>query len=425
MYVPTFARYTITISTCLRKATGLPTSPTTSLFAQSGHPPAGASAAASGSCLGLERDARCRQAGLDALTSGAATGEGLADALGRLWGQTVAVAPASALEPVAVLAAMMHPDDAALVSPAMALRHRRALDSAIAAGRDLAIAPADDQALLATLAERMAAGRRVWYVADTLDARSGKQAPLDALWALQDQAAGLHLLLDDTFGMGWCGANGRGLALGGAPREDRLVVLADLAHGLGAEIGVMASPDAGLVAAARPAGDACALGAFRIGVATAMADIASADWEVLQGRLQKRVQLADRLMRTHDLPRVGPGEAPLRYVDAHSPAVAFAVVGRLLEAGHAASATTVATPDGPRAAIRFALSLAQPLEALQGLLEELARALPDALEAAGTSLEALRRVHGGEGAAGPATMIDLASWRASRLSDSRGARSPG
>lgn len=394
-------------------------------MAQSGHPLTGGWAAMVGSCLGLERDARCHQAGLAALQTGTLTADDVAHALGGLWGLPVAVAPAAALDSMAVLAALMNPGDAALVAPALAARHRRQLDLAVAAGQDVAIAPADAPTLLETLTERTAAGRRVWYVADTLDARSGDRAPLEALWSLHDRAEGLHLLLDDTFGMGWCGTGGRGLALGGAPSMARLVVLADLSRGPGAEIGVIASPDADLVAAARPAFEPRALGAVRLGAAMGMAALAPAEWETLQGRVQKRMQLADRLMRAHCLPRVGATDGPFRFVAAHAPAVAFAVVGRLLEAGHAVSATTVATPDGPQPAIRFTLSLAQPLEALQALLEELARALPDALESAGTSLEAVRRAHGGEGVAGPATMIDLASWRASRLSDSRGARSPG
>ncbi|MNS39269.1 hypothetical protein D3C72_715450 [compost metagenome] len=402
----------------------MPTPPTTSLIAQSG-PPLTGWAATAGSCLGLERDARCHQAGLAALKTGAMTADDVGYALGGLWGVPVAVVPASALDPMAVLAALMNPGDGVLVAPALAARHRRRLELAVAAGHDVAIAPAGDQALLETLAERTAAGRRVWYVADTLDARTGDRAPLEALWALHDRAAGLHLLLDDTFGMGWCGAGGRGLALGGAPTTARLVMLADLSRGPGAEVGVIASPDAGLVAAARPAFEPRMLSAVRLGAAMGVAAIAPADWETLQGRLQKRMQLADRLMRAHGLPRVGAADGPFRFVAAHAPAVAFAVVGRLLEAGHAVSATTVAAPGGPQPAIRFTLSLAQPLEALQALLEELARTLPEALDSAGTSLEALRRAHGGDGVAGPATMIDLASWKASRLSDSRGARSPG
>lgn len=394
-------------------------------MAHAGHPLTGGWAATAGSCLGLERDPRCHQTGLDALKTGTLTADDVAHAIGGLWGLPVAVAPASALDPMAALTALMNPGDAALVAPALAARHRRQLDSAVAAGHEVGIAPTDEPTLLETLAERSAAGRRVWYVADTLDARTGDRAPLEALWSLHDRAAGLHLLLDDTFGMGWCGAGGRGLALGGAPSMARLVVLADLSRGPGAEIGVIASPDAHLVAAARPAFEPRALGAVRLGAAMGMAALDPAEWETLQGRLQKRMQLADRLMRAHGLPRVGCTDGPFRFVAAHAPAVAFAVVGRLLEAGHAVSATTVRTPDGPQPAVRFTLSLAQPLEALQALLEELARTLPDALGSAGTSLEAVRRAHDGEGVAGPATMIDLASWRASRLSDSRGARSPG
>ena len=402
----------------------MPTPPTTSLIAQAGHPLTGWAATA-GSCLGLERDPRCHQGGLAALKAATLTPDDVAHALGGLWGLPVAVAPASALDPVAVLTALMRPGDGALVAPALAVRYRRQLDTALAAGHDVAIAPDDGEGLLEALAERTAGGRRGWYVADTLDARTGDRAPLEALWSLHDRAPGLHLLLDDTFGMGWCGTGGRGLALDGAPAHARLVVIADLSRGPGAELGVVASPDAGLVAAACPAVDARALSAVRLGAAMGMAAIAPAEWEALQGRLQKRMQLADRLLRAHGLPRVGAADGPFRFVAAHAPAVAFAVVSRMLEAGHAVSATTVATPDGPQPAVRFTLSLAQPLEALQALLEELAKSLPDALESAGTSLEALRRAHGHGGVAGPATMIDLASWRASRLSDSRGARSPG
>jgi 7-keto-8-aminopelargonate synthetase-like enzyme len=380
------------------------------------------------SSLGLEREAAARAAAMAAtVTEATAEDERLAleHALMGLWGTPVALVPPARLAPLDLVRALLEPGDAVLVAPGLSGRHRRAIEALRAAGKRVETAPAPDE-LPGRMAALAAVGARGWYVADTFEPHTGQVAPLDALWDLHDRCGAMRLVLDDTHGLGWHGRSGRGLALESAPPAARLIVMAELATGLGIELGAIAAPDPALVQAVRLANPIEAFSASTLAVAGALSDLeGAAGWAAVQARLRKRLQLCDRLLKAHRLPRLGPASVPHRYVAAGTPTVAYAMVARLLTEGHLVSAATVRTPAGPQPALRFSLSLARPVEALQALVEAFSRHLPEAFAEAGLSLSDWRQAHGWEAPAVPGDMVDLAAWRASRASDRQGVKAPG
>lgn len=365
--------------------------------------------------LGLERDARMQEAAIAPILAGTPVAELRAEleaALTGLWGVPAAALPEPCLAPLALVRPLLAPGDTIWLSGPMAARQRQAVEALAAAGWAVETVTLEAVAL----AERLDAQTgRVWLVADGLDGRNGQEAPLEALWMLLAEYEQLHLVLDESWHMGWHGRGGRGAALEMRGLADRLIVLADLGAAFGAELAVMASPRAAWVEAVQALVPAEAFEPGRLGQAIALAALhAPKALKPLQTRLMKRLQVCDRLLKAHRLPQLGGPNLPFRLVAAGSARVAYAVAGRLMAEGVLASVAMVPGPSGPRAALRFQPTLAQPLEELQAMVDALARHLGEALAEAGSSHEALCEAHGLVPVRPSSETIDMAHWRSNR-----------
>jgi 7-keto-8-aminopelargonate synthetase-like enzyme len=373
--------------------------------------------------LGGDGARRASAAALAALAEGtgaSALAAALATRLSDLWRSPVLVAPTGDVQALRLLKALLQPGDVVFVAPEVLARQRQAASALREAG--WTVQSATLEALVAALSAADAP-TGAWYVADSAQPRDGRLADLDHLWAVMARLEGLNVWLDDTFGLGWHGRGGRGLVLEEAPAHARLVMSAELTPAFGAEVAVIASPREAWLTALAAAMPVAEGSPARLAAADALiAPLADGGAKRLQGRLAKRLQVCDRLLRAHRLPQLTVPGLPYRYVAMGSAPAARAMVASLLEAGHMAGTATVATPHGPMPAVRLAVTLTQPLDGLQGLVEAMAVGYEAVLAAAGVSAEVLRAAHGlGESADAPTT-VDLGAWRARRLSGPRDSR---
>lgn len=376
-----------------------------------------------GAVLGLDGARQASAAALAALAEGAdahALRASLATHLSDLWRSPVLVAPTGAVQALKLLKALLQPGDVVFAAPEVLARQRQAASALREAG--WTVVPATPKTLVAALSAADAPDG-CWYVADSAQPRDGRVADLDHLWAVLARVDGLNVWLDDTFGLGWHGRGGRGLVLEEAPARARIVMSAELATAFGAEVAVIASPQEAWLTALDAAMPAAETSPARLAAAGALiAPLADGGAKRLQGRLFKRLQVCDRLLKAHRLPQVAVSGLPYRYVAAGSAAAAHAIAAALLDAGYMAGTATLATPQGPMPAVRLAVTLAQPIDGLQGLVEAMALRFEAALAAAGVSAEALRAAHGLGAPVEASTMVDLEAWRSRRLSGPRDSR---
>jgi 7-keto-8-aminopelargonate synthetase-like enzyme len=376
-----------------------------------------------GATLGLDGAQRASAAALAALAEGTGALElraALAQSLSDLWRSPLIVAPTGAVQALQLLPALLQPGDVVFAAPEVLTRQRQAASALREAG--WTVVSATPETLVAALGAADAPGG-CWYVADSAQPRDGRLADLDHLWAVLARVDGLRLWLDDTFGLGWHGRGGRGLVLEEAPARARVVMSAELAPAFGAEAAVIASPQADWLAALEAALPAAEGSAARLAAAGAlMAPLADGGAKRLQARLSKRLQVCDRLLKAHRLPQLTVAGLPHRYVAMGSAPAAHAMVAALLESGFMAATATLATPQGPMPAVRLAVTLAQPIDGLQGLVEAMAVRFEATLAAAGVSAEALRAAHGLGAPVEAPTMVDLDAWRSRRLSGPRDSR---
>jgi 7-keto-8-aminopelargonate synthetase-like enzyme len=376
-----------------------------------------------GAVLGLDGTQQAAAAALAALAEGTDACDlraALAATLSDLWRSPVAIAPSGAVQALRLLKALLLPGDVVFVAPEVLARQRQAAASLREAGWTVVAATPET---LATALGAADAPAGCWYVADSVQARDGRVVDLDHLWAVMARVDGLRVWLDDTGGLGWHGRGGRGRVLEEAPAGSRLVMSAELGPAFGAELAVIACADAEWLTALEADLSAHACAPARLASASALiAPLKDGGAKRLQGRLAKRLQVCDRLLKAHRLPQVAVPGLPHRYVAMGTAPAAHAMVAALLEAGHLVGTATLTTPQGPMPAVRLAVTLAQPIDALQGLVEAMATRLETTLASAGVSAEALRAAHGLGGPAEAPTMVDLDAWRSRRLNGPRDSR---
>jgi 7-keto-8-aminopelargonate synthetase-like enzyme len=296
--------------------------------------------------LGLNSDPRVLHGAADALRQAGATGltvsttrmrhrllADLEDRLGDLFGATVLTGQScSALTagvlPLIAAGELGDRTPRTVVFDAgchPSLRYQLPLCAARGAVLDC---PAGDLGFLETACRRGPCA----YVTDGVHAAGGA-APLAELAVLQDRY-GLMLYVDDSHGLSVLGARGQGLARSQLPPSPPTFIVATLHKGFGAGGGVLmfhrpALRDL-LQREAGPVSWSQGMDLAMVGAARVSAEIhASPELAELQASVQRNLARLDAL-----LPATPSGHpAPIRVVEAGSPARANAVAAGLMAAG--------------------------------------------------------------------------------------------
>jgi len=177
----------------------------------------------------------------------------LEEALGKMTGGHIVVAPSTTLAHLAALPVLVRDGDAVLVD-------QFAHASLQTATRVLRDTPNEliRHNRIDVLEDRLTAfertHRRVWYVCDGIYSMRGDFAPFDELRALLNRHPALHLYVDDAHATSWWGANGRGAALTRIGLHERVVVALSLNKAFSAAGGALVLPDARLVKLIRRCG---------------------------------------------------------------------------------------------------------------------------------------------------------------------------
>jgi 7-keto-8-aminopelargonate synthetase-like enzyme len=81
---------------------------------------------------------------------------------------------------------------------------------------------------------------RIWFAGQSIYPVPGKYIHLPALKRLMDQHNNLYLYLDDSYSLGWSGTNGEGVVYSEFPNLQRVIIVASLTKGFGANTGAIA-----------------------------------------------------------------------------------------------------------------------------------------------------------------------------------------
>jgi 7-keto-8-aminopelargonate synthetase-like enzyme/predicted N-acyltransferase len=359
-----------------------------------------------GSCsyLGLEMDERLKLAAIDAVqrfgtqfSSSRAYVElplyqELEDLLTRICGRPALLAPTTTLVHASALPVLVDADDAVVVDQHAHHSLHSALDHVRVQGTSVGLLRHQDLEQLEALVGRLSRKhKRVWYLADGVYSMFGELLPIDALAAMLDRHGCLHLYLDDAHGMSWFGRRGEGWVLSKLARHERVVVTTSLAKGFGAGGGVIALPDEETRRRLKTVGGSFVFGGplqpATLGAAIASAHIhLSGDLALRQALLMQRLQRFTELCQAYGLPLLARDNVPIRFIAAGPPAAITNLVPRLLSEGFYTNGAIYPAVPMTRAGLRVTLTCHHSEADLEALVAAVARHLPEALDAAGSSV---------------------------------------
>ncbi|WP_189169715.1 aminotransferase class I/II-fold pyridoxal phosphate-dependent enzyme [Pilimelia anulata] len=326
--------------------------------------------------------------------------EAAESALSVIFGRDVLITASTTMGHLATLPTLVESTDVLLLDHQVHHSVQTAATLVRAQGARVEFVPHNDlRTLDRRLAEYRRRYRRVWYAADGLYSMYADHCPIDGLNALAERHEHLWLYLDDAHGLSWTGRHGRGYALEhlGAAAATRAVVAGSLNKSFAAAGGVLVFPDpesrrkvftvggpmifSGPV---QPPMLGAILGSARIHRSPLLPE--------LQQRLLGLIRHFNALAADLRLPLVSDSEAPIRFVGAGLPHLAYDMVGRLHAAGYFVDTASFPAVPAKRSGVRLTLTAHHTEADVTGLAHTLAAALPRALAAGGSSAHHLARL---------------------------------
>ena len=355
-----------------------------------------------GSCayLGLNVDPRLKQGAIDAIerfgpvfSSSAAytsvdTYSELEESLTRMFGTGHVVLPTTTtLGHLAALPVLISPDDIVLVDVQSHASVHLATDVLRGRGISVTELPHNDMdALEKALEGAVTEGNcRIWYLADGIYSMYGDVAPVRDIARLMDRFPSLHVYLDDAHGFGWSGLNGRGYVLNEIPLHERMVIAVSLAKSFGSGGAALLFSDPDTARRVWLAGGTLTFSGpihpAELGAAVVAAEIHLSDeHRERQARLISQIDMVSGLLKEHQLPAVAFDPTPIWFIRMGRLSEAIELTRRLMKDGFYVN--PAAYPAVPRGygGVRFTHTLYQSDDQILGLIESMARHVPDILE---------------------------------------------
>lgn len=347
------------------------------------------------SYLGLSRDARLKDAAIDAVqrfgasysSSPAYTAlplyDELEDQLHKMTGGAIALAQTTTLAHLAALPVLAGTEDLVLTDAQSHESLHLAMSALRGNGVTVETIPHRDMVVLAhRLAETAGNFHRVWYVADGVYSMHGDTAPVEDVAALQGVYPNLYTYYDDAHGFSWTGKNGRGHVLSRVPLNERMVVAAGLSKSFAAMGGVLIFGDGGLARKVRLLGGPMTFSGpippADLGAGVASGEIhLSEEHEALRARLKEDIAFVRSEVLRLGIPVVAMEETPIWFVRVGSTEQTGDMMLRLIDDGFFVNAAAYPLVPVGQSGIRFIHTLRHDRQQITALLESIARHLPE------------------------------------------------
>ncbi|HEX5100333.1 MAG TPA: aminotransferase class I/II-fold pyridoxal phosphate-dependent enzyme [Polyangiaceae bacterium] len=348
-----------------------------------------------GSCsyLGLETDARLKQAACDAVerygvifsSSRSYVRLPLYDELEGLLremvgGWPVVVAPSTSLAHQSALPILIGDRDAVCFDVLVHSSVQAVLPALAQRGIRCEVVPHNRIDVLERYAkELLERHERVFYLCDGVYSMRGDLAPLPELLDLLDRVPALHAYVDDAHGVGWAGRHGAGVVLGEHGLHPQMTVALSLSKGFGAGGGLLVLREPASAQRILACGGTlmfsgqlppASLGA---GIASARVHL-SDELSQRQAALRTRIDLFDRLAAGVGISCTSASRSPIRFIEIGSLERTTEVARSLLAQGYYVNLAAYPAVSRGRAGIRLMLTCHHTLDDVIGLVQAIERA---------------------------------------------------
>lgn len=252
-----------------------------------------------------------------------------------------------------------------------------------------------DGRALETVARLARRHRTVYFACDGVYSMYGDCAPLELIRQVLDVAPNVRVYVDDAHGMSWTGQHGRGYFLSRMPMDERIVLGTSLVKAFAAGGGCFVFPTEAERERVRVTGGpyvfsgplqppmmGAALASARLHLSPEIAD--------LQRGFRDRQSLCNVLLAEHGLPLLSRNEGPITFLPLGRAEAAIQVAERVRADGHFVTISTYPAVPARRAGIRLTVTALHTPDEVRGVVESLARHVPEALHGHGVTTEELR-----------------------------------
>ncbi|MBI3688934.1 MAG: aminotransferase class I/II-fold pyridoxal phosphate-dependent enzyme [Actinobacteria bacterium] len=321
------------------------------------------------------------------------------EALTELFGRPAVITTSTTAGHLAALPTLVACTDALLLDHQVHASVQTAAKLARAQGSTVELIPHSNLDVLDRRVRELARNhRRVWYAADGLYSMYADFVPTEGLDELLARHEQLWLYLDDAHSVSWTGRHGRGYVLErlGAQTLTRTVVAASLNKSFAAGGGAILLPDPErrrrLFTVGGPLIFSGPLPPPMLGAVLASARLhLSEELPPRQQTLLSSIRLFNALAAERGLPLLSHSEAPIRCVGAGTPDIAYALTGRLRDAGHFVDTATFPAVPAKRSGARITLTAHHTADDIAAIVDAVAVALPEVLADAGSSAAEVER----------------------------------
>ncbi|NRB39159.1 MAG: aminotransferase class I/II-fold pyridoxal phosphate-dependent enzyme [Pseudomonadales bacterium] len=359
-----------------------------------------------GSCsyLGLELHPKLKQGVVDAVerfgtqysSSRAYVSCGqydeLEEHLSTIFGGHAIVTPTTTLGHIASLPVLIGDNDAVLLDQQVHGSVQTAAQLLKPKGVTVELVKHSDMKALSRKIERLRkTHRRIWYMADGVYSMYGDYAPLPEIQALMEKYEELYFYVDDAHGMSWCGENGKGYVLSQMDLHRKMVLATSLNKAYASSGGVLVFPNKEWARRVRTCGATLIFsGPIQppmLGAAIASAKVHLSD-EItgLQEKLNRNIQLVNKTIKAHGLPLMAENDAPIFFLAAGLPRIAYNIISRMKKAGFFLNIAAYPAVPMKKGGVRFTITTHHTEADILAMTEALAYHYPRALAEEGSSI---------------------------------------
>ncbi|MFI6132657.1 hypothetical protein [Micromonospora sp. NPDC051141] len=319
--------------------------------------------------------------------------------LGELFGRPTVITPSTTMGHLATMPTLVASSDLLVLDHQVHHSVQVAAKLAQAQGTRVELIPHNDlRALLRLLEQSRHTHQRVWYAADGLYSMFADFAPIDELNELVTEHERLWLYIDDAHSFSWTGRFGRGFALDTLTpaAASRAVVAGSLNKSFAAAGGAVTFPDAEsrrrvftvggpliFSGPVQPPMLGAILASARLHLSPEIVD--------RQHRLRHLIRLFNLMAAEHLLPLISTSEAPIRFIGAGVPRIAYALTRQLRDAGFFVDTATFPAVPAKRSGARLTITAHHTDDDVRQVVGALAEALPRTLDREGSSPQVLQR----------------------------------
>lgn len=313
--------------------------------------------------------------------------------LRRIFRKPVAVLARTTLAHVAVLPVITHADDAIVLDHQVHTSVRNATDMLRSYGNKVEIIRHNRMDQLEARIQKLGEIHpKVWYMADGIYSMYGDTMPTREIQRLLDTYPKFHVYVDDAHGMSWIGDRGAGFVRAQMPHHDRLFIVTSLGKGFGSGGAAIVCPDEAtkerilycgspyiFTSPAEPA----MLGAIQAAAEIHLSD----ELPIRQAALVEKINLFRSYALKLGLPLIEHEHTtPIFFIGVGRPDVGYEIGQRLQEAGYFLSMGVYPAVPINNTGVRATVTVMHEDEHITGMLDALARILPEVLAKHDSSL---------------------------------------